>query len=162
MVTHWQNSLTNIRYIMDALLLMMFILSSAPQATGILMHEWISLLFIIPLVIHILLHWDWLARLPRKRFSKFNSRMLFSAIWSGLFYLMMLLTFLSGFLISEALLPSLNIPMDIQPFWAEAHHLSSNLLMVMLGIHLALYWPWIQSVSRNLFSKARKTGHKTP
>lgn len=67
---------------------------------------------------------------------------------------MMLLAFVSGFLISISLFPALNIEIYIQDFWSKVHHDSTTLLMPMLGIHLALNWSWIVKLSKRMSQRA--------
>ena len=47
-MSNWQQSLPKTRYVMDTLLLISFMIVSAPQATGIALHEWLSVIFIAP------------------------------------------------------------------------------------------------------------------
>lgn len=59
-----------------------------------------------------------------------------------LFVLFVMATF-TGVVISEAALPALGIQVTIDPFWSSMHDLSANLLMVIIGIHLAMHGKWI-------------------
>ena len=59
-----------------------------------------------------------------------------------LFFLFVVATF-TGVVISEAALPAMGIEMVIDPFWLTVHDISANLLMVVIGIHLAMHWRWI-------------------
>lgn len=152
-MSDWKQSLQKTRYVMDTLLLVSFMLVSAPQATGVPLHEWLSLFFIIPFAIHLLLHWDWIKNSARRLVSKISARERFNIIWDYLIYLMMLLAFVSGFLVSVALLPAINIDIHIQDFWSKIHHDSATLLMPMLGIHLALNWQWIVKLSKRMWAK---------
>lgn len=149
----WKNNLQKTRYVMDALLLLSFMLLSAPQATGIALHEWFSLVFIIPFVIHILLHWKWFKASFGLLISRVSLGQRFDIVWSYLMYFTMVLSFVSGVLVSVALLPTLNIELHIQDFWSKIHHDSSTLLMPMLGVHLALNWSWIVRLSKKMLFK---------
>jgi len=154
--TNWKNNLAVTRYIMDSILLAGFILLCLPKITGDVLHEWLSLFFIVPFVIHLLLHWDWITSLPSRLMNNVKAikgQTRFNLLWDFIFYLAMLIVILSGFLISEAILPQIGVQLQIQPFWAEIHDLFSNLLMPLLGIHMAMHWKWIKSVSIKVFSK---------
>ena len=152
-MSDWKQSLQKTRYVMDTLLLISFMLVSAPQATGVPLHEWLSLLFLIPFIIHLLLHWDWIKNSASRLISKISAKERFNIIWDYALYLMMLLAFVSGFLVSVALLPTLNIDIHIQDFWSKIHHDSATLLMPMLGVHLALNWNWIIKLSKRILVK---------
>jgi protein-S-isoprenylcysteine O-methyltransferase Ste14 len=155
-MSDWKQNLQKFRYVMDTLLLISFMLVSAPQATGIPLHEWFSLFFIILFVIHLLLHWDWVTRSFGRLFANITARERFNIVWDYLLYLMMLLVFVSGFLVSVALLPALNISLIIQDFWSKIHHDSATFIMPMLGVHLALNFSWIVKLTKRMFAKEAK------
>lgn len=85
-MSNWKQSLQKTRYVMDVLLLISFMIVSAPQATGTPLHEWLSLVFIIPFVIHILLHWDWFIKSFKRLFTKMPARERFNIIWNYLIF----------------------------------------------------------------------------
>ncbi|QQM64951.1 DUF4405 domain-containing protein [Pseudoalteromonas sp. LC2018020214] len=155
-MSNWKQNLQKFRYVMDALLLISFMLVSAPQATGVPLHEWLSLFFIVPFSIHLLLHWDWIQRSFKRLLSKLSARERFNIVWDYLLYIMMLLVFVSGFLVSVALLPALDISLNIQDFWSKIHHDSATFIMPMLGVHLALNLGWIVKLTKRMFAKEAK------
>lgn len=155
-MSDWKQSLQKFRYVMDIVLLVSFMLVSAPQAAGVPLHEWFSLFFIIPFSIHLLLHWDWIQRSFNRLVSNISGRERFNIVWDYLIYLMMLLVFVSGFLVSVALLPALNLSLNIQDFWSKIHHDSATIIMPMLGVHLALNFGWIVKLSKRMFVKEIK------
>ena len=155
-MSNWKQNLQKFRYVMDALLLISFMLVSAPQATGVPLHEWFSLFFIVPFAIHLLLHWDWIQRSFKRLLSKLSARERFNIVWDYLLYIMMLLVFVSGFLVSVALLPALHISLNIQDFWSKMHHDTATLIMPMLGVHLALNLGWIVKLTKRMFAKEAK------
>jgi hypothetical protein len=149
----WLNQIVKARYIFDVMLLVFFIIASAPMATGIAIHEWISFLYLIPFVIHILLHWDWIVSMPKRIFKKLSLENRLNIIWNTLLYILMVIVTVSGILISEAALPLLGITIKPDSFWHSIHHNSSNLLFPFLGIHLALHWGWIVRTTKKVFNK---------
>ncbi|ATC85524.1 cytochrome b/b6 domain-containing protein [Pseudoalteromonas arctica] len=155
-MSNWKQNLQKFRYVMDALLLISFMLVSAPQATGVALHEWFSLFFIVPFAIHLLLHWDWIQRSFKRLLSKLSARERFNIVWDYLLYIMTLLVFVSGFLVSVALLPALDISLNIQDFWSKIHHDSATFIMPMLGVHLALNLSWIVKLTKRMFAKEAK------
>ena len=155
-MSDWKQNLQKFRYVMDTLLLTSFMLVSAPQATGIPLHEWFSLFFIIPFVIHLLLHWDWVTRSFGRLFANITARDRFNIVWDYLLYLIRLLVFVSVFLVSVGELPALNISLNIQDFWSKIHHDSATFIMPMLGVHLALNFSWIVKLTKRMFAKEAK------
>jgi len=151
-MSDWKQHLQKTRYVMDLIFMISFMIVSAPQATGISLHEWLSVLFIVPFIIHLLLHWDWIKR-SFSRLSKVSKKEKFNIVWSYLLYFMMLFVFVSGFLVSVALLPALNIDLEIQAFWSKMHNASATFIMPMLGVHLALYWHWMVTFTKRMWRK---------
>ena len=151
MMSNWSQSMPKTRYVMDSLLLVFFVLANVPQIS-LVFHEWISLVFIIPFVVHLLLHWNWSMTVPRRFFKGFSAEIRFNVIFDTVLYLLMVFVIGSGFLASEVLLPMFG-EFRAQPFWTEAHHQYSNLLMAMVGIHLGMHWSWIKQTTRAIFQK---------
>lgn len=151
----WKQNLQQTRYVMDALFLLSFIVVSAPKATGVVLHEWLSVLFIVPFFIHILLHWNWIKSSLTRLIESRSFKERFSIVSCYLLYVWMLLVFVSGVLVSVSLLPALNIDLAIQDFWLKIHIQSGKLMMPMIGIHLALYWNWIKRFSKSMLMQGR-------
>ena len=69
----------------------------------------------------------------------------------------MVIVIYSGFLISESMLPDLGIDTVATGFWSTVHDAGGNLLILLVGIHIAMHWPWIK---RNL-GRIRPRGAST-
>lgn len=149
----WLTQMNLARYVFDVLLLVFFLIASAPQATGIAVHEWISFLYLIPFVMHLLLHWDWIRTVPVRFFRGLTLHHRLNVFWDALLYIAMLIVTISGVLISEVALPVFGLALTPDSFWHELHHSSSNLLFPMLGIHLALHWDWIKRTTQKMRAK---------
>ena len=143
--TRAKMSTNQIKLYADIALLASFVLVNIPQATGIPFHEWISLLFIVPMVLHILLDWKWVVSVTKRMFGRLPGEVRFNHIFDLLIFIMMTLALTTGFIISEALLPMLGIHVAIDPFWSTMHDLVANLTMLLIGVHLAMHWGWIKS-----------------
>ena len=155
-MSDWKQDLHKTRYVMDVLLLISLMLVSAPQATGVPVHEWLSVLFVVPFAVHLLLHWDWIKQSAKRFTQHISAKERFSLVWNYLLYVMMLLATVSGFLVSVALLPTLNIELHIQDFWSKIHHDSATLIMPIIGVHLALHWRWIVNLTKRMRMKGAK------
>jgi hypothetical protein len=152
-MSDWKQNLQKTRYVMDVLLIVSFMIISAPQSTGIPLHEWGSLLFVVPFAIHLLLHWDWIKKSARLFLLRSTFKERFSTILNYLLYIMMLLVFVSGFLVSVSLLPALHITISIQDFWSKVHNEFASLIMPVIGVHLALHWRWIVNLTKKMSAK---------
>lgn len=142
-------SSTQIKIYFDIFLFIAFLLVNIPQATGIPFHEWASVLFIIPLIAHILLDWHWVVSVTKRMFGKLPGEVRVNHILDIIIFVMMVLALFTGFLVSEAALPALGFNIVLDPFWQGMHDATANLTMLLIGIHLAMHWKWI----KNAFSK---------
>lgn len=62
--------------------------------------------------------------------------------------LMMLVVIISGLVISDAALPAMGIVTNASTRWRQLHNLTSNYLIVVIGLHLGLNWSWIAGALR--------------
>jgi hypothetical protein len=146
----WQYSMIKTRWVWDLVLLVSFIVVSIPQSTGLAVHEWASVVFVIPFVIHLILHWGWIKKLPATFVQKLKASYRFNIIWDAALYFMMVFVTFSGFLASEVVFVQLGIDLEVLPFWQKLHHDTSNFILPMLGIHLALHWGWIKKATKKM------------
>jgi len=127
----------------DMGIFILFVILSAPQATGVVLHEWLSLLFVVPFLIHILLHWSWVKKVTGRFLRKLPGETRFNYFCNLVLFVLMTMVTFSGFLVSEALLPSIGIPVEVDRFWFAAHDVTANLLLALMGVHMAMHWGWI-------------------
>ncbi|MFK7805870.1 MAG: DUF4405 domain-containing protein [Anaerolineae bacterium] len=151
-----KRSLTQIKLYVDIFLLIGFILVNMPQSTGIPFHEWVSFLFIMPLILHILLDWKWVVSVTKRMFGRLPGEVRVNHILDLVIFIMMVLAMFTGTIISEAALPAMGINITIDPFWQGMHDLTANLTMLLIGIHLAMHWPWIKSAFSRYILKGKK------
>lgn len=142
-----------IKLYVDIFLLFSFVLVNIPQATGIPFHEWASVIFIIPLLVHILLDWKWIVSVTKRMFGRLPGEVRFNHIFDLIIFIMMTLALMTGFVISEAALPAIGIHVAIDPFWSMMHDLTANLTMVLIGVHLAMHWGWIVRSMKRYFGR---------
>ncbi|MBF6593156.1 MAG: DUF4405 domain-containing protein [Thermaceae bacterium] len=128
---------------LDILQLVLFVLVCAPLATGLPLHEWLSLLLVGPLVLHLLWHWNWVVGVFTRSSRKLPSPTQFSRAWNLLLFILMVVASVTGVLISQAALPFLGIHTAQDPFWKLLHQVSANLTLAVVGVHLAVHWRWI-------------------
>ena len=138
---------------LDIALFVGYFLLSAPQATGIPFHEWFTIAFIPIFISHIVLDWAWIKRVFRKTDRVRTGEVRFNRSFDMLLFLAMVLVIYSGFLVSEAVLPAFGFAVAESEFWFVLHEVSGNLLILLVGIHIAMHWPWVK---RNIGKIRRK------
>lgn len=144
------------KYWVDLALLAAWMVAAVPGATGVPVHEWLATGLVIVLVTHVVMHWSWLGRhLLRVRLRPRNQvfRLLDAVMW-----VLAVAVMLSGFVISEAVLPALGIEVTQTTLWMRVHSLSSMLLLVVLASHLLSHWDWIISQTRAVLRGGSRGG----
>lgn len=134
---------TRIKLAIDIAIFIAFLIAMDPRSSGIAIHEWLSTAAFAAIIVHLLLNWDWIVQTSRRIIGKMNnqSRINYILNWAMFFDVVVLM--LSGFLISEQVIPSLGISLPQNFAWRSLHDLSANLFLLLLGLHTALHWSWI-------------------
>ena len=135
---------TQILLTLDCVLGILFIATMLVHLTGVTVHEWLSLVFLLPMLIHLLFHWDWVLRLPARVFNGQRGSWRLNSVLDIVLYALMCFSIVSGVLASRVALPELGMPIVEDSFWTATHHKFSNLLFPLVGVHLALHWPWLK------------------
>lgn len=145
---HKARQKTILNAVIDLSLLVVFLIATAPQFTGIPWHEWLSLGLAVVVVVHIVFHWQWVVAVATHLLHKttWPSRLSF-ALNMLLFVAFTLVTY-SGMAISEAAMPFLGIGMVDNRAWRALHHTFSNLSLVIIAVHVALHWRWVVNIFR--------------
>ena len=121
-----------------------------PSLTGIPIHEWFSAAFAGAIIVHLLLHWDWMVNVMFKFFKKLfhTSRLQFAV--DTLLFVTMTAVIASGLLISKTVMPALGLSVIRNPMMQGLHSLSANATLLLVGVHFALNWNWVVSAVRRV------------
>ena len=158
-------SQTKTKLLIDILIFIGFLIAMDPHSSGIAIHEWLATSLIAALIVHLLLSWDWIISISTRFLSKINRTSRINYILNWLLFIDGTVIMLSGFMISESLLPFLGIQLPQGFVWRRLHDMSANLFLLILGLQTALHWSWIvdafkryifQPVGRLFSSKTQK------
>ena len=131
---------------LDTALLVIFILLLSPRMTGLALHEVLGFIFFIPIIIHLLIAWPWIQAATRKFFKIANRRTRFNFFLNSILFILVIIELVSGFIISEVVLPKLGINTINDRSWRSAHNLPLNFVVLFTGLHIAVNWGWIVSI----------------
>jgi hypothetical protein len=134
---------TKIIICLDTALLIIFILLLSPRMTGLALHEVLGFIFFIPIVIHLLLAWPWIEAATRKFFKTANKRTRFNFFLNAILFILVITELVSGFIISQVVLPNLGINTINDRAWRSVHNLPLNFVVLFTGFHIAINWGWI-------------------
>lgn len=129
---------------LDIALLVGYVALSAPQTTGIPFHEYFTVVFIPIFIAHIVLDWAWVRRVFRPSDHRRTGEVRFNRAFDIVLFVGMVVVIYSGFMISESILPDFGIDPNISTFWQTIHDAGGNLLILLVGVHIAMHWPWIK------------------
>ncbi|MCB9423218.1 MAG: DUF4405 domain-containing protein [Ardenticatenaceae bacterium] len=141
--TRKKTSRTKINFLIDLTIFVAFLVAMDPRLTGIAIHEWLSIAFGAAIIVHLLLHWQWLAATTKRFLGKVAGQARLNYILNALFFIDMTLIIFTGVMISESALPSLGIRFQPNFFWRWLHTFSADMGVYILGLHVALHWKWL-------------------
>jgi hypothetical protein len=143
---------------LDLVLVIAFVVEMEEHFTGLHNHELLGLAFGIAAVIHIALHWNWVVSITKRLFSKvFHESRLNYALNLALL-IDMTVVVVTGVLISRTIGLSTPHMQATETF----HRLSSELSLVLVGLHVALHWKWIVTHSLKYLFPSRVLGQGSP
>jgi hypothetical protein len=131
----------------------------APAALGV--HEWLGVVFVVALLLHLLLQWPWIAsatgqlRVPRAPRVRINYTL------NALLFIVMIFALASGFVVSRTVLPALGMHPSGNFVWIKVHKLFSSLVIVIVGLHLGMNWHWVKTFVLGLPVKLRSGFSRT-
>ena len=134
---------TKTKLVLDILIFIAFLIAMEPRSSGITIHEWLATSLIAVLIVHLLLSWDWITSLTRRFVGRLSSQSRINYVLNWLLFIDGSLIMLSGFMISEALMPYLGIQWPRNFAWRGLHEFSTNLFILLFGLHTALHWNWV-------------------
>lgn len=144
---------TKINMAIDATLLLVFLFTMDLRTTGEAIHEWLSIAFYIAIIVHLLLHWEWIVAVTRRFFSKTVNTARMNYVLNVLLFISMTVVTFSGIMISKIVLPTMGIEIQHNFFWRWLHSFSADAILIVIGLHLALHWKWIVNTTRRYIAK---------
>lgn len=131
------------------------------------LHTWTGVAMIAAVLIHLVLHWNWITgtikRTTGEIFKRRRQMSLKNQIYVAVDFMIaigFLLTAVSGiyFLLGPAGVSSRNIPAFIfsAQTWDTIHTWASVAMIAGIMVHLELHWSWIASVSKRFLVPERK------
>ena len=152
---------TKVNLFLDAAIFVAFLLALDPRLTGITIHEWLGLAGAAAVVVHLLLHWEWIVGVTRRFLGRTSGAARLNYVVDVLFFIDLVVISLSGLMVSQALLPLLGLAAPGGAFWLVAHALSADLAVVLVAVHAALHWKWIvNAVRRYVLRPAAAVGKR--
>ena len=125
--------------ILDIALAAVFMVEMEEHFTGLPMHEVLGLIFGVALVLHIILHWNWIVSLTRTFGRKVLHESRLNYVLNAALFVDLLVVTVTGVVISRTLGFHLEVPRS----WQTIHIVASELSLVLIALHVAMHWKWI-------------------
>jgi hypothetical protein len=147
---------TKTNLILDLTMFGAFLAASNPHLTGVSIHEWLALSLAGAIVTHLLFHWTWIVQVGAQFFRKLWRQSRLNFVVNSLFFIAMTGTIFSGLMISQSVLATLGIQLDVSRSWKSIHTLMSDASVILLGVHFALHLKWVAAnVGRYIIDPVR-------
>lgn len=137
---------------LDIALMIGLVVAYQPTWTGISLHQWLSISIIVPLLLHVIVNWEWAIRILRTFIERLlHTSRLNLVIDCGLL-LSTVAVMVSGFMVSPALLSPLGIHPSDPLVWHILHLWTANATIGLLAVHGVLHWRWVVATATRLIA----------
>ncbi|MEA4906222.1 MAG: DUF4405 domain-containing protein [Chloroflexi bacterium] len=132
----------------DLAILAAFLVAGQPRLTGESLHEWLGLGLGLFILIHLLLHWNWIQQVVLRFFKNLFHTSRLKFLVDVFLFIAFTGLMMSGVMISHSVLPWLGITLASGGAWKAVHSLLANVTLVLAAVHFALSWNWVKTMSR--------------
>jgi hypothetical protein len=136
-------SKAKLNLLLDIALLLMLLIVYEVRATGEAIHEWIGVAMTAVLLVHIILHWDWVMTMVRRFVRKLAAEARLRSVLNVAIFIAFTAVMFSGLLISETVMPFIGLHLEGSGFWHWLHGLAADAIVWLIALHIGLNWRWI-------------------
>jgi hypothetical protein len=136
----------------DAAMLLAFAMLQSWPLTGVPMHEYLGLTFLMLALAHLAIHGRWVESRAPKLLRAGSLRGRLNVLLNLLLFVAMGTALTSGVFMSKVLLPNRLSPGGYLS-WHQLHENSSTLALVIVGLHVALNWDLIAGGIRHAWRR---------
>ena len=136
------------KFLLDSALTMLTLVLLSVVLTGVALHEWLGVVLIVLLVVHLLLSWSWITATLRRFFAPLAPLVRINAVLNLLLFVVSVVVLASGLLISVVALPFFGVHPFPTMFLRLLHLVSADVLLIVVALHLGLNWKWVAAALR--------------
>lgn len=142
------SSSTKVNLWVDIILFSAILFALSPSFTGLLIHEWLGMALGGGVIVHLLLHWQWVTATISRFFSRMAGQSRFFLLLNLLLFIDFTIVVFTGVMISQEALPSVGLQIVNSPAFRGLHTSSANILLPISALHIAVHWKWIVNALR--------------
>jgi hypothetical protein len=128
---------------LDLALFAALFLAYNPAWTRIAVHEWLSVIIIVPLLFHVIINWDQTLAIMRRFAEIVRATPKVNLVVDGALFIAGVTVMLSGLLVSHYVLRAVGVSVTPTALWVSTHRWSADATILLLLAHFALHWRWI-------------------
>lgn len=140
-------SINKVNLWFDIAIFLAALFAPAVAFTGLAIHEWLGVGLALAVIIHLLLHWQWIAQTTRRFLGRTNWTARLNYLVNWLFFVDLTIIIVTGILISEVVLRQLGITLAGNGPAHQLHRLASDAMVLILALHVGLHGKWIVSTA---------------
>ena len=135
---------------LDIVLTIGLVAAYRPTWTGISLHQWLSIAIIAPLLLHLIVNWQWAIQVLRTFLKRLFSASRLNFIVDCGLLVSTVAVMLSGFMVSTWFAEPLGVSSSHLLVWQAVHLWSANATIALFALHGALHWRWIAATAKRL------------
>ncbi len=140
------NTTNKIKFTLDVITGISTLVLLSPPLSGIPIHEWLGLAVIIPLLVHLLLNWQWTVETTRRFFGRLPGQPRINYVLNIMLFILMTGEGFTGLMISKEVLPLFGLSGSNNFMYRNLHSMLADGLLIVMGLHLAMNWKWVLTV----------------
>ena len=130
------------RFFIDIALLIGLLVANDPARTGLAIHEWLSIALTVPLLVHLVINWEWTVHVTKRFFERLFRVSRLNLVVDVALFVSTVAVMLSGLAISSVVAGFLGVGNAANELWAAVHAASASATIVLLLTHFALHGGW--------------------
>jgi Domain of unknown function (DUF4405) len=134
---------TRARIWLDLALFGALFLAYNPAWTRIAVHEWLSVVIIVPLLFHVIINWDQTLAIMRRFAQIVRATPKVNLVVDVALFVAVVTVMLSGLLVSQYVLRAVGVSVTPTALWVDTHRWSADATILLLLVHFSLHWRWI-------------------
>jgi len=130
------------RLLIDLALLIGLLVANDPAHTGLSVHEWLSIALVVPLLVHLVINWEWTVHVTKRFFERLLSVSRLNLVVDVALFVSTVAVMVSGVAVSTVLAGAVGLAHAANPLWIALHAASASSTILLLLVHFALHGKW--------------------